>query len=78
LDELHEMKINKEAKRMLVRLTEDNMSRISSSLPFRAKMMENFIIPRKDQTDFQTWHNHQSLNHIIKGGRDCTCNAASY
>ena len=43
LDELHEMKINKEAKRMVVRPTEDNVSRISSSLPFRAKMMENFI-----------------------------------
>ena len=43
LDELHEMKINKEAKSMVVRPTEDNMSRVSSSLPFRAKMMEKFI-----------------------------------
>ncbi len=43
LDELHEMKINKEAKCMVVRPTEDNMHRISTSLPFRAQMMEKFI-----------------------------------
>ena len=42
LDEVHEMKINKEAKGMVVRPTDDNMHRLSNSLPFMARMAATF------------------------------------
>ena len=50
IDEAHEMKINREAKSLVVRPTEHNMHTISNSLPFRAKMMAAFdleIFPEK-------------------------------
>ena len=42
LDEVHKMKINKEAKGMIVRPTDDNMHRLSNSLPFMARMAATF------------------------------------
>jgi len=42
LDEVHEVKINKEAKGMVVRPTDDNMHRLSNSLPFMARMAATF------------------------------------
>lgn len=50
IDEAHKMKINREAKSLVVRPTEHNMHTISNSLPFRAKMMAAFdleIFPEK-------------------------------
>jgi len=39
---VHKMKINKEAKSMVVRPTDDNMHRLSNSLPFMARMAATF------------------------------------
>ena len=41
LDEAHEMKINKECKISMVRLSEDYIKRIAGYIPYRAKCMEN-------------------------------------
>ena len=56
LDEVHEMKINKEAKRMVVRPTDDNMHRLSNSLPFMARMAATFtkeLFPERLSTSVQ-------------------------
>jgi len=53
LDEVHEMKINKHAKSLVVRPTDSNMHTISNSLPFCAKMMSVFcteLFPEKPKT----------------------------
>lgn len=42
LDEVHEMKINKEAKSMVIMPTDDNMHRLSNSLPFMVRMAVTF------------------------------------
>ena len=56
LDEVHEMKINKEAKSMVVRPTDDNMHRLSNSLPFMARMAATFtkeLFPERLSTSVQ-------------------------
>jgi len=42
LDEVHELKINKKAKSMVVRPTDDNMHRLSNPLPCMARMAAAF------------------------------------
>ena len=42
LDEVHEMKINKEAKSTVIMPTDDDMHRLSNALPFILRMAVTF------------------------------------
>ena len=56
LDEVHEMKINKKAKSMVVRPTDDNMHRLSNPLPYMARMAAAFteqLFPERLSTTVQ-------------------------
>ena len=41
IDEAHEMAINKDCKRSIVRPTEDYINRVANYMPYRVKCLEN-------------------------------------